>query len=153
MLFPRLRVSCERSLFKIIVSNYSVATSWEFPTKIWGNIIRNVTSQDRRRIDLTAQIGHDVDIDRAEAILHEIIAADERILTEPPALVKANKINDYAVELIIRPWALTENYWPIYWDLTKAIKKRLDSEGISFPHPQQDIFIRENPDNPMLSSK
>ena len=122
-------------------------------TKIWGNIIRNVTSQDRRRIDLTAQIGHDVDIDRAEAILQEIIAADERILTEPPPLVKANKINDYAIEFIVRPWALTENYWPIYWDLTKAIKKRLASEGISFPHPQHEILIREDSKNPVLSSK
>ena len=122
-------------------------------TKIWGNTIRNVTAQDRRRIDLTVQIGLDVDIDRAEAILQEIIAADERILTEPPPLVKTNKINDYSVEFIVRPWALTENYWPIYWDLTSAIKKRLDKEGISFPHPRQDIFIRENPDNPVLSSK
>ena len=122
-------------------------------TKIWGNTIRNVTAQDRRRIDLTVQIGLDVDIDRAEAILQEIIAADKRILTEPPPLVKTNKINDYSVEFIVRPWALTENYWPIYWDLTSAIKKRLDKEGISFPHPRQDIFIRENPDNPVLSSK
>lgn len=114
-------------------------------TKIWGNIIRNVTSQDRRRIDLTAKVGHDTDIDRVEDILNEILAEDDRILTDPPPLVKANKIDDYAIEFVIRPWGLTENYWPIYWDLTKTIKKRLDAEGISYPHPKQDIFIQEHP--------
>lgn len=115
-------------------------------TKIWGNIIRNVTSQDRRRIDLTAKVGHDVDIDRVEDILNEIIAADDRILTDPPPLVRAHNITDYAIEFVIRPWAITENYWPIYWELTKAIKTRLDAEGISFPHPKQDIFIQEHPE-------
>ncbi len=115
-------------------------------TKIWGNIIRNVTSQDRRRIDLTAKVGHDVDIDRVEGILTEIIADDDRILTDPPPLVRAHNITDYAIEFVIRPWALTENYWPVYWDLTKAIRNRLDAEGISFPHPKQDVFIQESPE-------
>ncbi len=110
--------------------------------KIWGSTIRNVTSQDDRRVDLSFSVGHEVDVDRVEAIFNEIVAADERVLKEPAPLVKMHKLSDYAVEFIVRPWVHTADYWSVYWDMTRAVKQRLDVEGIPVPHPQRDVFIR-----------
>lgn len=112
-------------------------------TKIWGNTIRNITSQPYRRIDLTAHVGHDVDLDRAAEALHEIIDDDERILKDPPPTIRTHRITDYSVAFVVRPWARTEDYWPVYWDLTKAIKIRLDAEGIAVPYPKRDVFLHQ----------
>jgi small conductance mechanosensitive channel len=112
-------------------------------TKIWGNTIRNITSQPYRRVDMTVHVGHDVDLDRAAEALHEIIDEDERILKDPPPTIRTHKITDYSVEFVVRPWARTEDYWPVYWDLTKAIKMRLDAEGIAVPYPKRDVFLHQ----------
>jgi len=81
-------------------------------------------------------------VDRVEAIFNEIVAADERVLKESAPLVEMHKLSDYAVEFIVRPWVHTTGYWPVYWDLTRAVKQRLDMEGMPVPHPQRDVFIR-----------
>jgi small conductance mechanosensitive channel len=111
--------------------------------KIWGSTIRNVTAQDRRRVDLTFAVGHDVEVARAESIFQEAVAADPRVLEEPAPLIRMHGINDYAVEFIVRPWVDTADYWPVYWDLTRAIKERMDQEGISVPHPKRDVFLHQ----------
>ncbi len=112
-------------------------------TNIWGSTIRNITSQANRRIDLSVHIGHDVDLDRAEKIFQEMINSDERVLDDPPTVIRVHKIHPDSIELIIRPWVRTAEYWPVYWDLTKAIKQRLDLEKIAIPHPQHDIYLHQ----------
>ena len=71
--------------------------------KIWGSTIRNVTSQDKRRIDLSFAVGHDVDVERAETVFTDIVAADGRVLQDPAPLIKLHKLSDYSVEFIVRP--------------------------------------------------
>jgi small conductance mechanosensitive channel len=43
----------------------------------------------------------------------------------------------------VRPWVKTDDYWDTYWDITKAVKKRFDEEGISIPYPQRDVHVIE----------
>jgi small conductance mechanosensitive channel len=31
--------------------------------------------------------------------------------------------------------------WELKWDLTRAVKKRFDAEGISIPFPQRDVHL------------
>jgi small conductance mechanosensitive channel len=45
------------------------------------------------------------------------------------------------VNFIVRPWVKTEEYWDVYWDVTREVKKRFDEEGISIPFPQRDVHI------------
>ena len=46
----------------------------------------------------------------------------------------------------MRPWANRANYWDVYWDITRSVKKRFDEEGISIPFPQRDVHIHRHPD-------
>ena len=111
--------------------------------KIWGDVIKNVTAQDVRRVDLRFGISYSDDISRAEVVLSEILQGHDRILDEPEPIVRLHALGDSSVDFVVRPWVKTEDYWDVYWDVTRAVKTRFDEEGISIPFPQQDVHIYE----------
>ena len=54
---------------------------------------------------------------------------------------------DSSVNIICRPWTGSDDYWSVYWDITEAVKKRFDAEGVGIPYPQQDVhlYIQDTP--------
>ena len=110
-------------------------------SKIWGDVIKNVTAQKERRVDLEFGIGYDDDIELAERVLTEIVAAHEKILEHPEPNIKLHTLGDSSVNFIVRPWTKTEDYWSVYWDLMREVKLRFDREGISIPYPQRDVHL------------
>jgi len=109
--------------------------------KIWGDVIKNVTAQKERRVDLEFGIGYNDDIELAEKVLAEIVSAHEKVLTDPAPTIKLHTLGDSSVNFIVRPWTKTEDYWDVYWDLMREVKLRFDSEGISIPFPQRDVHL------------
>jgi len=109
--------------------------------KIWGDVIKNVTAQKMRRIDLTFGIGYADDIEKAERIFREIVESHEKVLKDPEPNIRLHSLGDSSVNFIVRPWAKTEDYWSVYWDITREVKLRLDKEGISIPFPQRDVHL------------
>ena len=110
--------------------------------KIWGDVIKNVTSQRTRRVDLVFGISYSDDIPGTEALLREILAADERVLTNPKPMVRLNELADSSVNFIVRPWVKTEDYWDVYWDVTREVKLRFDEADVSIPFPQTDVHLK-----------
>ena len=114
-------------------------------TKIWGDIITNISAENIRRVDLVFGIGYEDSIAQAEQVLQSIIDADERILKDPEPTIKVNALGESSVDFIVRPWVNSQDYWGVYWDITRLVKERFDEEGISIPYPQRDVhFIRMN---------
>ncbi len=111
-------------------------------SKVWGNTIRNVSARDKRRVDLSFALSHQVDSARMEALFKEVVDADPRVLKDPAPTIKLNKVGEYSSEFIVRPWVLSGDYWSFYWELTRAIKDRLDNEELAFAHRQQDVHLR-----------
>jgi small conductance mechanosensitive channel len=109
--------------------------------KIWGDVIKNVTSQMTRRVDLVFGIGYEDDIVKTEKVLHEICAAHKHILKEPKPLIHLHQLADSSVNFIVRPWVKTADYWRVYWDITRTVKLRFDQENISIPYPQRDVHV------------
>ena len=112
-------------------------------SSIWGDVITNITANPTRRVDLTIGIGYGDDIDQARQALLSVMSAHNKVLSDPQPVVEVNQLADSSVNLIVRPWCLTGDYWQVYWDLTRLIKERLDTEGISIPFPQTDIHIHQ----------
>ena len=83
-------------------------------SKIWGDVIKNVTAQKERRIDLEFGIAYDDDIELAERVLIEIVSAHEKVLADPEPTIKLHTLGDSSVNFIVRPWTKTENYWNVY---------------------------------------
>ncbi|MGB5347969.1 MAG: mechanosensitive ion channel family protein, partial [Polyangiales bacterium] len=109
--------------------------------QIWGGVIRNVTHQDTRRVDMTFGIGYSDDVPKAEKVLAEIVANHDKVLNDPEPVIRLNELGDSSVNFIVRPWAKTSDYWEVYWHVTREVKRRFDEEGISIPFPQRDVHI------------
>jgi small conductance mechanosensitive channel len=115
--------------------------------KIWGDVIKNVTAQTQRRIDMTFGISYTDDIPKAEKILESILADHPKVLDDPEPMVRLHNLGESSVDFAVRPWVETDDYWDVYWDVTREVKMRFDGEGVSIPFPQRDVhlFTQEAP--------
>jgi small conductance mechanosensitive channel len=109
--------------------------------QIMDSIITNYSANDTRRVDMVVGVSYDDDLDKVRSTLQELIDAEERILDEPAPTIAVSALADSSVNFVVRPWVKTSDYWGVMFDLTEAIKKRFDQEGISFPFPQQDVHL------------
>ena len=110
-------------------------------SQIMSSIITNYSANDTRRVDLTVGVSYGDDIDKVRTAIQSLVDADERILKDPACTIAVAELADSSVNFVVRPWVRTADYWNVLFDLTEAIKKRFDEEGISIPFPQQDVHI------------
>lgn len=115
-------------------------------SKIWGDVIKNVTAQNVRRVDLEIGIGYDDDIELTERVLDEIVSGHSKVLAKPEPRIKLHTLGESSVNFIVRPWTKTEDYWDVYWDILREVKLRFDREGISIPFPQRDVHVFTEPE-------
>lgn len=113
-------------------------------SQIWGASIKNFSSNENRRVDLVIGIGYDDDIDKAIAEIGSVCDADDRVLKDPATSIFVGELGASSVDIVVRAWTASGNYWPLKAALTKEIKHRFDDKEISFPYPQQDVHIVSN---------
>ena len=110
-------------------------------SKIWGDVIKNVTAQDTRRIDMVFGISYSDDIPKAESILEDILQSHDKVLDTPESMVRLHTLGASSVDFVVRPWVKVDDYWDVYWDVTRTVKLRFDEEGVSIPFPQRDVHV------------
>ena len=114
---------------------------------IWGGRIVNYSRNPTRRHDILVGISYRDDIDRAQAVLAEVLRMDERVLRGEDAPAEAQvlvrELADSSVTLGLRFWTSNDDYWPANFDLRKAAKQALDSNGITIPFPQRDVHLHD----------
>jgi small conductance mechanosensitive channel len=109
--------------------------------KIWGGVIRNVTHQRTRRVDLEFGVGYGDDSQHTQKVLEEILAQNPKVLKEPAPVVRLHQLTDSSVKFVVRPWVKTEDYWDVYWGVTQEVKHRFEAEGLSTPYPRRNVHI------------
>jgi small conductance mechanosensitive channel len=110
-------------------------------SSIFGQTIRNYSANEIRRVDLVVGIAYGDDIATAVRTIDELVAADSRILEEPAPTIAVSELGDSSVNLVVRPWCRSEEYWQVRFDLTRNLKERLESAGCSIPFPQRDVHV------------
>lgn len=113
--------------------------------KIYGDVIKNVSAFDTRRVDITVGIGYSSPMKKAQEILEVLLKADERVLDDPPFQVAVAELADSSVNFVVRPWVKKEDYWSVKFDLTRQIKEVFDANGIEIPFPQQVTHMIQEP--------
>ena len=108
---------------------------------IWGGTITNATASDTRRVDMVFGIGYQDDIEKAKNILERTLREHDLVLENPASVVQVHELADSSVNFICRPWTQTDDYWTVYWDITRAVKEAFDQAGISIPYPQRDLHV------------
>ena len=116
-------------------------------SQIMDSIITNYSANPTRRVDMVVGVSYDDDLDKVRKTIEDLIAAEDRILAEPAPTIAVSALADSSVNFVVRPWVNAADYWGVMFDMTEAIKKRFDKEGISFPFPQQDVHLyKQNSD-------
>jgi len=110
--------------------------------KVWGDVINNANAEEIRRVDVVISLSYSADVEKALGVLRDILANEERALEDPEPRVEVKKLGEFSIELLCAPWCKTEDYWSLFWDLNRVIKKRFDAAGISFPSPQRDAVYQ-----------
>lgn len=112
--------------------------------KLTDDNIVNWTVKGTRRVDMVFGIGYEDDIDKARALIADIVAQDGRILKTPAPLIAVSELADSSVNFVVRPWVKVEDYWGVYFDLTEKVKKAFDANGVSIPFPQRDVHVYQH---------
>jgi len=97
-------------------------------SQVWGATVKNYSFHPTRRVDLVLGIDYGDSIDKAIETIHSVVNADSRVLNDPAPMAVVGELADSAVNLTIRVWCQAGDYWPLKFDLTKALKQRLDSQ-------------------------
>ncbi len=109
--------------------------------QITGGTIVNYSAEDKRRIDLVFGISYGDDIRRAKEIIDTVLAEDERILDDPKPTVGVVQLGASSVDIAVRPWVKTADYWDVFFATNERMKQRFDAEGIHIPFPQRDVHV------------
>ena len=103
-----------------------------------GNIV-NYSKEPTRRVDFTICIDYGESIDKVRAVLKEIVTNDQRVLTTPEPVIALNALADSSVNIALRVWVKSENYWAVYWETNEKIYNEFNRRGINFPFPQLTV--------------
>ncbi|NQU55867.1 MAG: mechanosensitive ion channel [Rhodospirillales bacterium] len=110
-------------------------------SSLWNSVITNYSRNSLRRIDLVVGIGYNDDLKGAMAELEALMNVDVRILKDPAAQVFTTELAENSVNLTLRCWVNSADYWATLTDLTRDTKLRLDDKGYSIPYPQRDVHM------------
>jgi small conductance mechanosensitive channel len=112
---------------------------------IWGASITNYSAMDTRRVDMVIGISYGSDIGKARDIISGILTANEQVLDDPEPTIEVVEMADSSVNLVVRPWCNTPDYWAVYFAVNRAVKETFDREGIEIPFPQMDVHHHGQP--------
>ena len=101
------------------------------------NYSRNAT----RRLDLPVGIAYEDDVEQGLAVLRGLLDEDERVLSDPAPEVMVLELADSSVNLNMRCWTRTGDYWALKFDLTRKAKAAVETAGLSIPFPQHDVHL------------
>jgi small conductance mechanosensitive channel len=110
---------------------------------VWGSVIVNYSRMPTRRVDVNVGVSYGTDLDRAIPIAMNIMKKHSLVLDDPESVVVIAELTDSSVNLQLRAWSKTEDYWTVKGDLTKGILEVFKKEGIEIPFPQMDIHVTQ----------
>jgi small conductance mechanosensitive channel len=108
--------------------------------KIFGDVIQNFSTNPYRRVELTAQLAHGVDVHAAMAMLKKAIAGIPNVMTAPPPDVEILTFNLAGPVLAVRPYCNNKDYWQVYFDTNRLIKETFTAAA--FEVPEQHYVVR-----------
>lgn len=103
------------------------------------NAITNYSKQETRRAEWVFGVEYGEDFEKVKAVLQRIIDADPRILKDPAPMIALGALSASSVDIKVRAWAKTADYWDVYFDMNKIVYDTFNKEGIGLPFPQLTV--------------
>ena len=106
-------------------------------------IMTNFAKEETRRVDWTFSISYGDDYDKAKAVLKSLCHADDRILKTPEVFIELAKLNESSVDITVRAWVKSADYWGVFFSMNEKVYKTLPAEGLHLPFPQMDVHVKQ----------
>jgi small conductance mechanosensitive channel len=110
-------------------------------SKLYGDIIKNFSANETRRVDLVIGIGYGSSIQEAYETIDCILKQEDRVLSDPAPQIAVSELADSSVNFVVRPWVKAPDYWGVKFDVTRKIKETFDEKGIEIPFPQTTVHV------------
>ncbi|HON37221.1 MAG: mechanosensitive ion channel [Pseudomonadota bacterium] len=110
-------------------------------SKIMSDNIVNYSAHETRRVDMPFRVSYQDDIDKVRKILRNIVDNDHRILKDPAAMIIVKTLDENSVNIELRVWVKTADYWGVYFETVEEAKKQFDANGVKIPFPQRDVHV------------
>lgn len=110
-------------------------------SQLWNTAVTNYSRNATRRNDITIGIAYDDDISLAQDTLMGLVNGDGRVMQDPAPMSFVAALADSSVNVTVRYWTATSDWWQTNLDLTKAGKIAFDEKGLSIPFPQRDLHF------------
>lgn len=104
-------------------------------------VVVNYSRLDTRRVEWTIGIDYGEDVDKARAAILEALGREPLILADPEPTVALGALADSSVNLTVRVWTKTGDYWPVFNNGYRLIYDAFNAKGINFPYPNQTVHI------------
>lgn len=112
-------------------------------SQVYGKVIKNFSANTTRRHDIVMGIGYDDDIGVAMDTMRKILEAEERVHKSPEPFLGVTELADSSVNILVRCWCASGDYFVLKTDLLRAFKEGLEGAGCSIPYPQQDVHLHK----------
>ncbi|MCI7606000.1 MAG: mechanosensitive ion channel family protein [Spirochaetales bacterium] len=111
---------------------------------VFSSGITNYSAMKQRRIDMVVGVDYDTNIEKAKKVILNAALKNHSILTSPAPMVKVKNLGDSEVQMLLRVWVNSEDYWEVTWYLNEYVLKALNNNGINVPFPQVTLSYRDN---------
>ncbi|WP_082236433.1 mechanosensitive ion channel family protein [Anaeromassilibacillus senegalensis] len=110
-------------------------------SKVTVSTITNYSAMMTRRLDLSYSIAYDADIAQAKALLRALAEKNPLVEREPEPLIAVGEHQDSSIQMVVRIWCKTDDYYTLYYQMQEDVKLAFDQAGINIPFPQMDVHV------------
>ena len=107
-------------------------------------VVTNIGREPTRRVEWTFGVDYGSDYEQVKRVIESVLAQDARILNDPAPFIALSALADSSVNVVVRAWVKSPDYWGVFFDTNKAIYATFNTEGIGFPFPQLTVHQAKN---------
>ena len=107
-------------------------------------ITENYSKEETRRVDWVFGIAYGDSYDKAKEVIARLLNNDNRILTTPAYFIALNSLGDSSVNIVVRAWVKSPDYWDVFFDMNEKVYKTFTQENINIPFPQMDVHLKQD---------
>ena len=108
-------------------------------SQLFGAPIKNYSRNEKRRVDITVGISYGDSLTKGLEVLQALMEKNDLVLKDPAPQVLVQDLADSSVNLTLRFWTNTADYWTVYWQIKEGLKNAIESAGLNIPFPQRVV--------------
>ena len=110
---------------------------------VTGSSINNYSREPLRRVDRVFAVSYDNSTEEVKRAILDVIAEDERVLSDPAPMVRLLEYKGSSVEYVVRVWVKNADYWNVYFDLNEKVREIFAARGIQFTYDHVNVHLVE----------